>query len=107
MPQFILTYVGGGAPATPEAGRDHMDRYMAWVESLGEASIIPQQPLRGTTMLGDPAATTPIMGFTIIQVENMAVALAVAESCPFLELPGAAMQVSELALMRPQRGAEG
>lgn len=96
MPQFIMTYHGGSQPKTPEDGQAHMDRYMAWIGSLDAA--VPQQPLKNTQVLGN-AAITPMMGYTIINAPDMNAAKAIAEACPFLEMDGAAMQLSELITM--------
>lgn len=96
MPQFIMTYHGGSQPKTPEEGKAHMDRYMQWIGSLD--AVVPQQPLRGTQVLGD-AQITPMMGYTIINATDMDAAKAIAEACPFLEMDGAAMQLSELIVM--------
>lgn len=98
MPTFILTYHGGSQPKTPEEGKAHMDRYMAWVGSLD--AVTPQQPLKGTQMLGDVAdGHVPMMGYTLINAADMGAAMQIAKACPFLEMDGAAMQVSELMQM--------
>lgn len=94
MAQFILTYVGGSQPATPEEGKAHMERYMAWIGGLD--AVTPQQPLKNTEVLGTKEIV-PMMGYTIINAEDIAAAKAIAESCPFLEMDNSAMQVSELA----------
>ena len=99
MPQFLLTYVGGSQPATPEEGEAHRARYMDWIAGLGSAAIVPQQPLKATEMLGDASVTSPIMGYSIIAAADAEAARAIARSCPFLEMDKAAMQVSELMAM--------
>ncbi len=98
MAQFILTYHGGSQPSTPEDGKAHMERYMAWIGGLD--AVNPQQPLKGTQMLGDTSeGHVPMMGYTIINAPDMDAALACAKSCPFLEMDNASMQVSELMQM--------
>ena len=99
MAQFILTYVGGSQPATPEEGKAHMERYMQWIGSMGDAAVVPQQPLKGTEVLGDASIATPMMGYTIIEAADMDAARAIAQASPFLEMDNAAMQVSELMVM--------
>lgn len=94
MAQFILTYVGGSQPKTPEDGKAHMERYMAWIGGLD--AVTPQQPLKNTSVLGDKEII-PMMGYTIINADDIDAALAIAKSCPFLEMENSAMQVSELA----------
>ena len=99
MAQFILTYIGGSQPATPEEGKAHMQKYMEWIGSMGDAAVVPQQPLKGSEVLGDASICTPIMGYTIIEAADKDAALAIAKASPFLEMDNAAMQVSELMVM--------
>ena len=99
MPRFILTYVGGTPPATPEEGAAHRDRYMQWIAGLGAAAQVPQQPLKGTEVLGDASVATPMMGYSIIEAADMDAARAIAKACPFLDMDKSAMQVSELIEM--------
>lgn len=96
MPQFIMTYNGGSQPKTPEDGKAHMERYMQWIGGLD--AVVPQQPLKGTEVLGDKEITT-MMGYTIINAADMDAAREIAKSCPFLEMDNSAMQLSELAQM--------
>ena len=39
MPRYMITYLGMPRPATPEEGKAHMEKYMAWLADLGEAAI--------------------------------------------------------------------
>ncbi len=96
MPQFIMTYHGGSQPKTPEDGKAHMEKYMQWIGGLD--AVVPQQPLKGTEVLGDKEITT-MMGYTIINAADMDAARAIAQSCPFLEMDNSAVQLSELAQM--------
>ena len=96
MPQFIMTYHGGSKPATPEEGQAHMQRYMEWIGGLD--AIVPQQPLKGSEVLGSKEITT-MMGYSNINAPNMDAARAIAQSCPFLDMDDSAMQLSELMVM--------
>lgn len=103
MPQFVLTYLGGNHPSTPEEGRQHFARYMQWLDDLGDSAISPANPLTNTqTVNPDGSVTaggsTAMSGFTIIEAESMDAALAAARSCPFLEIDGS-LEVSELMQM--------
>ncbi len=93
MPQFIMTYHGGSQPKSPEEGQAHMERYMQWIGSLD--AVVPQQPLKGTEVLGSKEITT-MMGYSIINAADIDAARAIAQACPFLEMDNAAMQLSEL-----------
>ena len=94
MAQFILTYVGGSKPATPEEGQAHREKYMAWIGTLD--AVNPQQPLKNTEVLGTKEIV-PMMGYSIINADDIEAAKAIAAACPFLEMDNSAMQVSELA----------
>ena len=96
MPQCIMTYHGGSKPATPEEGQAHMQRYMEWIGGLD--AVVPQQPLKGSEVLGSKEITT-MMGYSIINAPDMDAARAIAQSCPFLDMDDSAMQLSELMLM--------
>ena len=103
MPRFMLTYLGGEQPSSPEEGKENMARYMAWLESLGDAAISPANPLKGTcTVNPDGSVTeggvTSMSGFTIIETDSMDHALAFAEQCPFLDV-GGSLEVSEVIRM--------
>ena len=46
MAQFIITYLGGNQPETPEEGRAHFDKYIKWINALGETVISAMNPLK-------------------------------------------------------------
>ena len=46
MTQFIITYLGGNQPATPDEGRAHFAKYMQWINGLGEAAVSAMNPLK-------------------------------------------------------------
>ena len=103
MAQFIIVYLGGDQPATPEEGKAHFAKYMGWLGSLGDAAVSPANPLKGTsTVNADGSVTTggksTMSGYTIIEAESMDAALEIAKACPFLDMNGT-MEVSELMKM--------
>lgn len=103
MPQYMITYLGGDQPATPEEGKAHFAKYMEWLASIGDAAVSPANPLKDTcTVNPDGSVTsggkTTMSGFTIIETDSMAAALAVAEVCPFLDI-GGSLEVSQLMQM--------
>jgi hypothetical protein len=103
MPQYVITYLGGNQPATPEEGKQHMSRYMEWLSSLGDAAVSPANPLKGTqTVNPDGSVTkgssTAMSGYTIIESESMEAALDIAKACPFLDT-GGSLEISELIKM--------
>lgn len=103
MSQFIITYLGGEQPATPEEGQQHFTKYKEWLSSLGDAAVSPANPFKDThTVHSDGAvtsgSTTSMSGYTIIESESMEAALEIAKACPFLEI-GGSLEVSELMQM--------
>ncbi len=103
MPQYILVYLGGKPPATPEEGRKHFAKYKKWLSSLGEAAVSPANPFQNThTVRPDgtvaPGSTTAMSGFTIVEADSLQAALEMARTCPFLEV-GGSIEVSEMIQM--------
>lgn len=103
MPQYIISYLGGDKPASPEQGQQHMTKYRTWLSSLGGAAVSPANPLKDTNTVKPDgsvtaASTTTMSGFTIIEADSMASALSIAKACPFLDV-GGSLEVSELMQM--------
>jgi hypothetical protein len=103
MPRYIITYLGENKPSSPEEGKQHKSKYVAWLSSLGDSAVSPANPLKNTnTVKSDgtvtPGGTTSMSGFTIIEADSIEAALSIAKSCPFLEM-GGSLEVSELMQM--------
>ncbi len=103
MPRYIIVYLGGDQPSSPEEGKQHMASYMEWLSSLGDAVVSPANPLRDTRTVGPggtvtAGSTTAMSGYTIIEVDSMDAALSIARTCPFLGI-GGSLEVSELVEM--------
>lgn len=103
MPQYIITYLGGTKPSSPEEGKKHFAKYMEWIASLGDSAISPANPMKDThTVASDGSvatgSTTTMSGYTIIAAESIEAALDIAKACPFLEV-GGSLEVSELVQM--------
>ena len=103
MPRYMITYLGGDQPSSPEEGKQHMAKYMDWLSSLGDAAVSPANPLKNTsTVNSDGTVTTGgstrMSGYTIIQADSMDAALSIAKVCPFLDI-GGSLEVSELVEM--------
>jgi hypothetical protein len=104
MTQYIITYLGGDKPSSPDEGKQHFAKYMEWISSLGESAISPMNPLNDTrTVDADggvcSGGATGMSGYTIIEAESMDDALQMAKSCPFLNI-GGSLEVSELIKMQ-------
>lgn len=103
MAQYAIVYLGGNPPSTPEAGQQHMKKYMAWLADLGAAAVSPGNPFKGThTVHPDSSissgSNTAMSGYTIIEAVSIDAALVVAKACPFLEV-GGTLEVSEVMKM--------
>lgn len=103
MPQYFIAYLGGEPPASTEEGQRHFARYMEWLTSLGDAAISPANPFRQTHRIAPDGSTsaggaTGMSGYTLIEADTIEQALALAGSCPFLEI-GGTLEVSEIGEM--------
>ncbi len=103
MPQFMVTYPGTPKPSSPEEGQKHMQKYMAWLPSLGDSAVSPANPIKNTNTVNPDGSvtsggTTSMSGFTIIEAEAEDAALSIARACPFLDI-GGSLEVSELMKM--------
>lgn len=107
MPQFVIVYIGGDPPDSPEEGRRHFSKYMDWLSSLGNSAVSPANPFKATSTVNPngtvtTGSTTSMSGFTIIDADSMEAALSIAKACPFLDI-GGSLEVSELGEMPGQK----
>ena len=103
MAQYIITYLGGDQPSSPDEGKRHFAMYKQWLSSLGDAAISPANPFRNTSTVHPDGTVTggstiSMSGYTIIEADSMEQALEIARACPFLEI-GGTLEVSELMPM--------
>ena len=107
MLQYIIVYLGGDKPSSPQEAKENMSRYGAWLSSLGDSAVSPANPLKDTNTVNcDGTITaggiTSMSGFTIIRADSMDAALSIAKNCPFLDI-GGTLEVSELIMMPGQQ----
>ena len=103
MTQYVITYLGGNQPSTPEEGQKHFAKYKEWVSSLGDVVISPANPFKNTHTISldgniTEGSKTTMSGYTIVDAESMDAALEMAKACPFLDIQGT-LEVSELVQM--------
>ncbi len=103
MAQYIITYIGGNPPSSPEEGKQHFAKYKEWLSSLGDSAVSPANPLKNTNTINSDGTvttggTTSMSGYTIIEADSMEAALEIAKACPFLDI-GGSLEVSELIRM--------
>jgi len=39
MPQYVIVYLGGDQPSSPEEVKQHYTKYMDWLSSWGDAGL--------------------------------------------------------------------
>ena len=103
MAQYIIVYLGGDKPSSPEEGKQHFAKYKKWLASLGDSVVSPMNPFKNTSTLNSDGtvstgSTTTMSGYTIIEAESIEAALEMAKACPFLDI-GGSLEVSELVQM--------
>ena len=103
MAQYIITYLGGDQPTSPEEGKQHFAKYKEWLSSLGDSAVSPANPFKNTSTVKSDGtvttgSTTSMSGYTIIEAGSMETALEIAKACPFLDI-GGSLEVSELIQM--------
>ena len=91
MPQYVISYIGGRQPDTPEEGQAHFAKWKQWLEDLGTAVVNPGTPMKGSkTLSGTTVKDTPHLkaptGFSIVEAADMDAAIKIAQACPFLEM---------------------
>jgi len=107
MPQYVIVYLGGNPPSSPEEGKQHFAKYMEWLASMGDSAVSPANPLKNTrTVNADGTVTdggsSTMSGYTIVKADSMEEALSFAKTCPFLDI-GGSLEVSELVVMPSQK----
>ena len=103
MPHFIIAYLGGDKPESPEAGAQQMERWKAWLQELGTAVVNPGTPLGPSKIVSangvaDHQAPDRLTGFTVVEADTLEAALDMAQSCPFLEM--GSLQVAQMMEMQ-------
>lgn len=103
MNQYIVSYLGGDHPSSPEEGKQHFAKYQQWIGSLGDAAIKPMVPFKNVhTVKPDGTVTAgsdiEMSGQTVLQAESIETVLELVKGCPFLEINGT-LEVSEVVVM--------
>ncbi len=103
MAQFILTYLRGNQPSSPEEGKKNFARYQEWLAALGDSAISPMNPLKGTQTVNADGSVKDgssvfMSGYTIIEADSMEAAVDITKACPFLEI-GGSIEVAEKVQM--------
>ena len=107
MPQYVIVYLGGDQPSSPEVGKQQFSKYMDWLASLGDSAVSPANPIKDTSTVNPDGTVTTggtatMSGYTIIETDSMDAALSIAKTCPFLDI-GGSLEVSQLVEMPGQK----
>ena len=107
MPQYMITYLGGDQPSSPEEGKRQYAKYKEWLSLLGDSAVSPANPFKNTSTVNSDGtvttgSTTSMSGYTIIEADSIEAALEIAKACPFLDI-GGSLEVSELVQMPDQK----
>lgn len=93
MARFVFAYHGGPQSMSPDEGRAHMGKWMAWMGDLGDAVVDRGTPVGKSMTVGpdgvvDGGGSNPLSGITIVEASDMAAALEMAGRCPHVEIGG-------------------
>lgn len=102
MANYIFAYHGGKKPDTPEEGAKLMERWNAWLEGLGAASVDPGNPVGmsktvSSSGVEDNGGPNPLAGYSVVEADSIDAAVDMAKSCPFLEM--GTIEVAEMLKM--------
>ena len=99
MPNFLVTYHGGGVPEGEEARQQAMADFGAWVGKTGDALTDPGAPLGPSMTVSSDgvrsgAADGPLGGYSVLRADDMDSAVALVRDHPFVKR-GGSLQVTE------------
>ena len=92
MNNYIFVYRGGLELKSQQEGAQHMAKWRAWVSGLGDASVNRGTPFKMSKIVSSSGVSDsgpdPLTGYSIVKVENMDAAIAMAKACPHLDIGG-------------------
>jgi hypothetical protein len=100
MGKYVLAYQGGAMAETEAAQQEAMAAWGAWFGALGSAALDWGAPFGASAAVGGGPATSELTGYSIVQADDLAGALKLAEGCPVLK-DGGAVHVYEAIDMGP------
>lgn len=98
MAEYILAYHGGKRFEDPEEGKAHMAAWREWMGSVRDRMVNAGKPVgKSTTVSAEGAsegAPDPLSGYSIVNVDSLDEAIAIAQACPHLNI--GTIEVAEL-----------
>ena len=104
MNNYAFIYRGGLEFKNPEEGAKHMEKWTAWVNDLGDASVNRGSPFKMSKIVSsdgvsDEGGSNHLTGYSIVKAESMDAALEMAKACPHLDI-GGSIVVAEVMEMK-------
>jgi len=96
MAKYVFIYhapmtPADAAPPTPEQMEAVMGEWMAWAGKVGDGMVDFGTPLAGGVRVsagGTSPSTREVVGYSIIEADNLDAALELAQGHPHLNMPG-------------------
>src|SRR5690242_4170467 len=104
MAKFIYLYRGAAPDLTPEQGAERMAAFAAWMQKVGAALVDGGSPFGASAAVrndGADATAHDLIGYTIVEADDLAAAKALTDGLPFLSDSDAkcAVEIFELLSM--------
>lgn len=93
MQKFVFAYHGGPSTMSQKEGQAHMEDWMRWMESLGDAVVdrghaVGKSQTAGPGGIVDGGGANPISGYTVVQAADITAALKMAAVSPHVNMGG-------------------
>ena len=92
MNKYVFVYRGGKKFKSHEEGAKHMEKWGAWVNGLGDASVNRGTPFRKSKTVNSGGVSDtdgpPLTGYSVVKADNLDAALKMAKACPHLDIGG-------------------
>ncbi len=94
MAKYLFIYHGGSHPETEDEQKAVMDAWGKWFGSMGAAVVDGGNPVgKSSTVHSDGSVTddggsNPVSGYSLIEADGIADAIARAKACPLLGAGG-------------------
>jgi hypothetical protein len=102
MAKFVLAYRTPNALAhsraeagTYTADPETLAAWEAWFAGIGDRVVEPGSPVFARGTVGETGADTALGGYSVVEADDLAAAIAFAEGCPVLQY-GGGVEVGEL-----------
>jgi hypothetical protein len=100
MSEFVYLYRGGQRASSPEEGQKQMQRWMAWLQELGQKGHVKDRgrPLERSGKIVDAKGSVSdgpfaeakdlVGGFTLVEARDLDQAVELARGCPIFVYGG-------------------